>query len=35
MPAADDADVHAFLMVATGRAEPATYKGDTPLNVYA
>jgi uncharacterized protein (TIGR03083 family) len=34
IPAAGDADAHAFLMVATGRAEPATYKGETPLNVY-
>jgi hypothetical protein len=35
IPSADDRDAHAFLMVATGRAEPGTYKGETPLNVYA
>ncbi|HEY1739574.1 MAG TPA: maleylpyruvate isomerase family mycothiol-dependent enzyme [Acidimicrobiia bacterium] len=35
VPAAGDADAHAFLMVASGRAAAATYQGETPLNVYA
>jgi len=34
-PSADDPSAYDFLMVATGRAQPATYAGDTPLNVYA
>ncbi len=35
VPGPDDPQVHAFLMVATGRAEADTYAGPTPLNVYA
>jgi hypothetical protein len=35
VPATDDRDALAFLMVATGRADASTYKGETPLNVYA
>ena len=35
VPTADDPNAHTFLMVATGRAEPGTYAGETPVNVYA
>src|SRR4051812_4777992 len=35
VPSPGDADAYTFLMVATGRTDAGTYKGDTPINVYA